>query len=73
MPSSNAQVLGILGGCAILFVAGLLDDMFSLPPLAKIAAQLAAAAVVLAAGLKVTIVVEPLARARARACSGSSG
>jgi UDP-GlcNAc:undecaprenyl-phosphate GlcNAc-1-phosphate transferase len=56
VPSSNAQVLGILGGCAILFVAGLLDDVFSLPPLAKIGAQLAAAAVVLAAGLKVTIV-----------------
>ena len=56
VPGSHEQVLGILGGCAILFIAGLLDDAFSLPPIAKIAAQLGAAAVVLSTGLSVTIV-----------------
>jgi UDP-GlcNAc:undecaprenyl-phosphate GlcNAc-1-phosphate transferase len=56
VPGSHEQVLGILGGCAILFGAGLLDDAFSLPPIAKIAAQLGAAAVVLSTGLSVTIV-----------------
>ncbi len=56
VPGSHEEVLGILGGCAILFGAGLLDDAFSLPPIAKIAAQLGAAAVVLSTGLSVTIV-----------------
>ena len=53
---SHEEVLGILAGCAVLFVAGLLDDVFGLPPIAKLAAQFAAAAVVLSSGLKVTIV-----------------
>src|SRR5712691_11504884 len=52
----GSQLLGIVGGCAILFVAGLADDVRSLPPLAKIGAQLAATALVLAGGLKVEIV-----------------
>jgi UDP-GlcNAc:undecaprenyl-phosphate GlcNAc-1-phosphate transferase len=56
VPGSHQEVLGILGGCAILFAAGLLDDALSLPPIAKLAAQLAAAAVVLSSGLSVTIV-----------------
>jgi UDP-GlcNAc:undecaprenyl-phosphate/decaprenyl-phosphate GlcNAc-1-phosphate transferase len=47
---------GILGGCAILFLAGLLDDLVHLPPLAKIAAQVGAAVLVLVAGVRVEIV-----------------
>ncbi len=42
IPASR-ELAGILGGCAILFVAGLLDDIYRLSPLAKIGAQLAAA------------------------------
>ena len=53
---ASSELLGILGGCAILFVAGLLDDALTLSPLAKLAAQFAAAGVVLAAGLSVEIV-----------------
>jgi UDP-GlcNAc:undecaprenyl-phosphate GlcNAc-1-phosphate transferase len=53
---SHEAVLGILAGCAVLFVAGLLDDVFGLPPVAKLAAQVGAAAIVLSTGLKVTIV-----------------
>src|SRR3954453_23233721 len=53
---SHEEVLGILVGCAVLFVAGLLDDVFGLPPVAKLAAQFGAAAIVLSSGLKVTIV-----------------
>jgi UDP-GlcNAc:undecaprenyl-phosphate/decaprenyl-phosphate GlcNAc-1-phosphate transferase len=53
---ASSELLGILGGCAILFVAGLLDDAFTLSPLAKLAAQFAAAGIVLAAGLSVEIV-----------------
>src|SRR3954454_1808979 len=47
VPGAHEQILGILGGCALLFVAGLLDDAFSLPPIAKLAAQVGAAAIVL--------------------------
>ena len=53
---SHEEVLGILVGCAVLFVAGLVDDVFGLPPVAKLAAQFGAAAIVLSSGLKVTIV-----------------
>src|SRR6187200_99750 len=35
IPGSYEQVLGILVGCAIVFVAGLLDDAFGLHPIAK--------------------------------------
>jgi UDP-GlcNAc:undecaprenyl-phosphate GlcNAc-1-phosphate transferase len=53
---SHEELLGILAGCSLLFLAGLVDDTFSLPPAAKLAAQLGAAAIVLSTGLKVTIV-----------------
>jgi UDP-GlcNAc:undecaprenyl-phosphate/decaprenyl-phosphate GlcNAc-1-phosphate transferase len=56
VPGSHEALLGILAGCTVLFGAGLLDDTFGLPPLAKIAAQLCAAAIVLSQGLSVSIV-----------------
>jgi UDP-GlcNAc:undecaprenyl-phosphate GlcNAc-1-phosphate transferase len=55
IPASR-ELGGILGGCVILYLAGLLDDVFRLPPVAKIGAQLAAAALVLASGIRVEIV-----------------
>src|SRR5436190_1683533 len=55
VPASK-ELAGILGGCAILFVAGLVDDVFGLSPLAKLGTQFAAAAVVLVAGVRVEIV-----------------
>jgi UDP-GlcNAc:undecaprenyl-phosphate/decaprenyl-phosphate GlcNAc-1-phosphate transferase len=57
---ATRELGGILGGCAILFTAGLLDDVFHLPPLAKLAAQGAATALVLAAGVRVEIVGNPV-------------
>jgi UDP-GlcNAc:undecaprenyl-phosphate GlcNAc-1-phosphate transferase len=54
--SSQAEFLGILAGCAILFLFGLVDDAWHLPPVAKLGGQIAAAGVALAAGLKVEIV-----------------
>lgn len=53
---SKAKVLGIVGGCAVLFLAGLWDDVRSLPPWGKIAGQLAAVGIVLGAGLKVEVI-----------------
>src|SRR5947208_1766515 len=52
----SRELLGILGGCAIVFGAGLVDDLRSLPPVAKIGSQLVAAALVLSTGLSVQIV-----------------
>jgi UDP-GlcNAc:undecaprenyl-phosphate/decaprenyl-phosphate GlcNAc-1-phosphate transferase len=52
----TSELAGILGGCAILFVAGFLDDALTLRPVAKLAAQFAAAGVVLASGLTVEVV-----------------
>ncbi|HEY8705435.1 MAG TPA: hypothetical protein VIL98_11820 [Gaiellaceae bacterium] len=50
------ELLAIVGGCTILFVAGLADDLFTLNPLAKLGAQFGAAALVLAAGVRVEVV-----------------
>jgi UDP-GlcNAc:undecaprenyl-phosphate GlcNAc-1-phosphate transferase len=51
---ASRELIAILGGCAILFVAGLLDDLFSLGPLPKLAAQLAAAGLVIGNGLTIS-------------------
>jgi UDP-GlcNAc:undecaprenyl-phosphate GlcNAc-1-phosphate transferase len=53
---ASRELGGILGGCLILFLAGLADDLRSLNPLAKIAAQAGAIALALWAGLRVEIV-----------------
>ena len=52
----SAELFGILGGAVLLFVAGLVDDLVHLPPLVKLAAQVAAAALAVASGLTVEIV-----------------
>jgi UDP-GlcNAc:undecaprenyl-phosphate GlcNAc-1-phosphate transferase len=48
--------LGVYGGVALLFVAGLVDDLRHLSPLAKLAAQCAAGGIVLATGTTVQLV-----------------
>ena len=53
---ANGELLGIVGGAAILFAAGLADDVFSLGPLPKLAAQALAAAAVLAGGTSIELV-----------------
>jgi UDP-GlcNAc:undecaprenyl-phosphate/decaprenyl-phosphate GlcNAc-1-phosphate transferase len=52
----DEQLVGILGGCAILFTAGLVDDLLTLNPLTKIAAQVGAAALALSTGEHVQII-----------------
>ena len=51
---ASRELEAILGGCAILFVAGLLDDLFSLGPIPKLAAQIAAALLVIFNGLTIS-------------------
>ena len=53
---ATGELAGIAGGCALLVVAGLVDDLWGLNPIAKLGAQGAAAALVLLGGLKVEIV-----------------
>ena len=53
---ASSELLGVLAGCALLFAAGLADDLFTLSPIAKLGAQFGAAAIVLASGLSVEIV-----------------
>jgi UDP-GlcNAc:undecaprenyl-phosphate GlcNAc-1-phosphate transferase len=52
----SGELGGIVAGVAIVFVAGLVDDLWHLSPVAKLAAQILAAVVVLASGLNVEIV-----------------
>ena len=52
----SGELGGILAGVTIVFVAGLVDDLRHLSPIAKLAAQITAAVVVLASGLNVEIV-----------------
>jgi UDP-GlcNAc:undecaprenyl-phosphate GlcNAc-1-phosphate transferase len=51
---ASRELLAVLGGCAILFVAGLFDDLFSLGPIPKLAAQFAAAGLVIFNGLTIS-------------------
>jgi UDP-GlcNAc:undecaprenyl-phosphate/decaprenyl-phosphate GlcNAc-1-phosphate transferase len=53
--TADRQLLGIYAGASLLFLAGLIDDVRSLPPLAKLAVQLGAAAVVLSTGTTVQL------------------
>jgi UDP-GlcNAc:undecaprenyl-phosphate GlcNAc-1-phosphate transferase len=50
------ELAGILGGAGILLVAGVIDDVRHLSPLAKLAVQFGAAGIAIAAGLRVELV-----------------
>jgi UDP-GlcNAc:undecaprenyl-phosphate GlcNAc-1-phosphate transferase len=52
----SGEIGGIVAGTALLFAAGLADDLWHLSPVAKLAAQTSAAVIVLASGLEVEIV-----------------
>jgi len=52
----TTQLAGIYAGAALLFLAGLADDVRTLPPVPKLAAQVGAAAIVLSTGTGVQIV-----------------
>ena len=54
--SPDEAFTGVYAAVALVFVAGLADDLFGLSPLAKLAAQGAAAAIVIATGTHVQLV-----------------
>ena len=49
----DEQTRGILGGALLVTIVGALDDLYDLPPLVKLAGQIAAAAIPVAAGVRV--------------------
>ena len=53
---SSSELWGVVAGCALLFVAGLVDDLWALPAWVKLGAQLGAAGIALASGLTVELV-----------------
>jgi UDP-GlcNAc:undecaprenyl-phosphate/decaprenyl-phosphate GlcNAc-1-phosphate transferase len=53
---AHGELLGVLGGAALLFAVGLVDDVYTLPAPIKLAAQFGAAAIALSSGLSVEIV-----------------
>ena len=53
---AHEELLGVLGGAALLFIAGLVDDVYTLPAWVKLTAQFGAAGIALASGLSVQIV-----------------
>jgi len=52
----DKSLVGIYAGCALVFLAGFADDLFSLPPPAKLAVQIGGAAIVLATGTHVQLI-----------------
>jgi UDP-GlcNAc:undecaprenyl-phosphate GlcNAc-1-phosphate transferase len=52
----NSELWGVLGGCALLFLAGFVDDLYSLPAWAKLGVQVGAAGLALWSGLTVELV-----------------
>jgi UDP-GlcNAc:undecaprenyl-phosphate GlcNAc-1-phosphate transferase len=53
---ASSELLGIVVGAAVVFAAGLADDLRGLSPVAKLAAQVLAASVAVALGLEVQLV-----------------
>ena len=49
----DGETRGILGGALLVGIVGVFDDLYDLPPAAKLAGQVAAAAIPVAAGVRV--------------------
>jgi UDP-GlcNAc:undecaprenyl-phosphate/decaprenyl-phosphate GlcNAc-1-phosphate transferase len=52
----DETIVGIYAAIALVFAAGLADDLYGLPPLAKLAVQIGAAVIVLASGTHVQLI-----------------
>jgi UDP-GlcNAc:undecaprenyl-phosphate GlcNAc-1-phosphate transferase len=59
MLKADGQLLGVLLGLAIIFVTGVVDDLYTLSPGVKFGGQLLAAFVVVAMGLRVEFLGNP--------------
>ncbi len=52
----DEQFLGVFGAVTLVFAAGLADDLYGLPPLVKLGAQIVAAAIVISTGTHIQLV-----------------
>jgi UDP-GlcNAc:undecaprenyl-phosphate GlcNAc-1-phosphate transferase len=52
----SSELWGVVGGCALLFLAGFVDDLWALPAWTKLGLQVGAAGIALASGLTVELV-----------------
>ncbi|MDA3935945.1 MAG: MraY family glycosyltransferase [Actinomycetota bacterium] len=57
---SSSTILGVIAGMTVIFLVGVVDDIVSLKPGPKFAGQLVAASIIVAAGLRVDFVGNPL-------------
>jgi UDP-GlcNAc:undecaprenyl-phosphate GlcNAc-1-phosphate transferase len=64
-PHTHGRLLGILGGAALITLVGALDDRFDLNPAVKLAGQIVAAIIPVAAGVKVGNITLPFVGALA--------
>jgi UDP-GlcNAc:undecaprenyl-phosphate GlcNAc-1-phosphate transferase len=69
-PRVEDRIRGILLGAVLISVVGALDDRFDLPPVVKLAGQIAAAAVPVHAGVEVTNITLPFIGAVAFGSAG---
>jgi len=58
--AGDLRAWGVLGGLALVFAVGLIDDLINLTPGAKLLGQIVAAGVVVAAGLRIEYVGNPI-------------
>ncbi len=56
------QVVGVLAGIAIIFAVGVMDDLKTFSPRAKLIGQVVAAVVVVAAGVRIEFIGDPFGR-----------
>lgn len=56
----TVRVVGVLLGMLVIFVVGIIDDLVTLSPGFKLAGQVVAAGIVVAAGLRIEFVGDPL-------------
>lgn len=56
---SKVDLFGLMGGLALIFIVGLVDDIWNLKPSAKLAGQAVAATIVALAGLRIEFVGDP--------------
>ena len=56
---AGPEVLGVVTGMAVIFVVGFIDDLFTLNPGPKFVGQIAAAAIVIASGLRIDFIGDP--------------
>lgn len=56
----TVQIWGVLAGLVIIFIVGVIDDIYTLTPGPKLLGQIVAAGVVIAAGLRIDFIGNPM-------------